>query len=320
MTGSTCEISVLACPHCHGGLRSNASSWHCPSCAVDFPVDDGVADFAGGERYDHWSDNDVLAEHQEAALAHEDRGTRERIELFYGPRLERLGGKLRVLDCGCGNGVSVDLLNAAGWEAWGNDLSALRRWQWRQRSSRERLVVADGGKLPFATGAFDVVLSSGVLEHIGVEESADTQYTVRPRADQVSQRQRFLAELVRVAHPATGMVWLDFPNGRFPIDFWHGLTPGGARWHLPWERFLLSFAEVRRLVRAVAPQWRVQALSPAGRLQFAQVGRHWYGRLLAKPAGAWLKAMERPGLRWLAGSWLNPYLVLELRPTNREAH
>jgi SAM-dependent methyltransferase len=259
----------------------------------------------------------VLGESQAAALELEDQGTRDRIERFYGPWLERLGRPLRVLDCGCGNGLSVDILNEHGWSAWGNDLSALRRWQWRQRRRRDRLVVGDGGRLPFATGVFDVVLSSGVLEHIGVEEAGGEQYTVRPQPDQAAQRQRMVAELVRVTDPKHGRIWLDFPNGRFPIDFWHGITPGGARWHWPWERFLLSVGEVRRLVGSVAPGWRVTPLSPAGRLRFAQVGRHWYGRALALPVGAWLTAMGAPGLRWLAGSWLNPYLVLELRPGPR---
>jgi SAM-dependent methyltransferase len=80
-----------------------------------------------------------------------------------GPGPER---PLRVLDSGCGNGQAVDILNAAGFEAWGHDLSALRKWQWRTRARRDRLVVADGNALPFPAGFFDVIIASGVLEHV----------------------------------------------------------------------------------------------------------------------------------------------------------
>ena len=69
-----------------------------------------------------------------------ESGAVSRIQGFYLPLLRRLARErgpalpLRVLDCGCGNGLSVDLLNEAGLDAWGNDLSKLRRWQWRESS------------------------------------------------------------------------------------------------------------------------------------------------------------------------------------------
>jgi len=116
--------------------------------------------------------------------------------------------------------------------AWGNDPSALRKWQWRERMWRERLSVADGGSLPFADGFFDAVLASGVLEHVGVAESRTGRYEVRPLPSRDAVRRRFLTELFRVTAPG-GTIWLDFPNGAFPIDFWHGDRPGAARRHGP---------------------------------------------------------------------------------------
>ena len=52
--------------------------------------------------------------------------------------------------------------------------------------------------------------------------------------------------------------------------------------------------------------------SPHGRLACRQVRRHWYGRLLYLPAAAFLWSTRLPGLRVLAGSRLNPYLVLAI--------
>jgi hypothetical protein len=43
------------------------------------------------------------------------------------------------------------------------------------------------------------------------------------------------------------------------------------------------------------------------------VRRHWYGRLLYLPAAAFLWSTRLPGLRTLAGSPLNPYLVLAIK-------
>ena len=165
---------ALVCPECRGALAESPVGLTCRGCDLTFPVDDGIADFARGRYYDAFSDPAELLPAQLEGLRHEVAGTIARIEDFYLPLIRSLpaGGAperpVRVLDSGCGNGISVDLLNEAGLTAWGNDVSALRKWQWRERSSRDRLVVADSRKLPFPEGYFDVVLSSGVLEHIGV--------------------------------------------------------------------------------------------------------------------------------------------------------
>jgi SAM-dependent methyltransferase len=216
-----------------------------------------------------------------------------------------------VLDSGCGNGLSVDLLSAAGVDAWGHDLSALRKWQWRQRRMRERLVVADATSLPFPDGFFDVVISSGVIEHIGVEERGNPRYSVTPLAGKEGMRIGYLRELLRVVRGG-GRLIVDCPNGAFPIDFWHGDKAGGARWHSLREGFLPTFRDIARWACAADGTARVGSLPTRGRLRFQQVGAHWYGRLFAIPMAVLLRIMEVPGLRWLARSPLNPYLVIEI--------
>lgn len=306
------------CPKCHCGLQIETGGLCCPCCDAVYPLTDEIADFSGGTYYDEFEDQDQLSESQAVGLEHEVSGTRTRIEEYYLPRLAALdsSGAPKVLDCGCGNGLSIDLLIDGGIEAWGNDVSRLRQWQWRERRHRERLCITDGSNLPFADSFFDVVISSGVLEHVGVEEHGAPNYSVKPLKNRDELREGFLRELVRVTRPE-GHLWLDFPNGAFPIDFWHGDSAGAARRHSLNEGFLPTVAQVRRLVASVDPDARVRALSPAGRLGFRQVSRHTLGRLLAPAARLFLTAMKIPGLRWLAASSLNPYLVIDIQRSNR---
>ncbi len=207
----------------------------------------------------------------------------------------------------------MDVLLRAGFDAWGHDLSAFRKWQWRARSRRDRLVVADGLTLPFPDGFFDAVISSGVLEHVGVDERGGPGiYEVAPLPDRDVRRAAFLSGLARVLAPG-GTLYLDFPNGAFPIDFWHGTSAGGARVHSPFEGFLPKVKEIAALARTLGPGFRVSVRSPHRRLRFNQVGAHWYGRVFRAPVAGFYALTSVPGFTWLAGTPLNPYLVLALR-------
>jgi SAM-dependent methyltransferase len=304
----------LACIDCHHPLERVSDEFACAHCGARFPVDDEIADFSRGEYYDHFDpQHDHLSEEHLRGLALEVEGSVRRIRDYYVPLLRRDGSRTgRVLDAGCGNGVSVDTLRAAGYEAWGNDLSQLRKHQWRERASREFLVVASALRLPFEDAFFDAVISSGVLEHIGVAETPAPAYSAVPLPDQRAQRLAFMRELARVVRPG-GRIFLDFPHGSFPIDFWHGNSPGTPRVHSLREGFLPSYAEVRELARSAFGVASVRALSPRGRLQFHQASGHLHGRLLRLPMRLLFRAMEVPGLRWIAASPLNPFLVVEVR-------
>lgn len=84
-------------------------------------------------------------------------------------------------------------------------------------SGAEEWVAADGRTLPFRDGAFDVVFSNSVIEHVG---------------DAESQRQ-FAREVMRVGR----RYWVQTPNRWFPVEQ-HLLTPF-LHW-LPgrWQRAL----------------------------------------------------------------------------------
>ena len=82
------------------------------------------------------------------------------------------------------------------------------------------LLFADGRAMPFRDGAFDVVFSNSVIEHLGDEES----------------QRRFAAEVARVGRG----YWVETPSRWFPVEP-HLLTP-----FLHWLPTSWSRAVVRR--------------------------------------------------------------------------
>jgi SAM-dependent methyltransferase len=306
---------AYVCPRCLGGLQlKTTTALKCGSCHREYPVENEIVDFSEGEHYDNFVPGQRLLDREAAGLDGEFEGAVSRTN-FYLERLRPLAAHLnrsqfRVLDCGCGNGLSVDLLNRSGLATWGNDSSALRKWQWEGRDSRSRLLVCDSVRLPFRRGFFSAILCSGVLEHVGVSEQGQPQYSVRVLPERDEARIQLLRELLRVLG-RNGVLWLDFPNGAFPIDFWHRGT-AGLRIHSPLEGFLPRINEIEAYVRAVEPAAEVRVVSPEGRLQFRQVRRRWYGRLLSPAAKGYFRVLSHPLSGPLRRSWLNPYLVVEV--------
>lgn len=300
---------VYRCPACLGELTAHPDSLRCDPCSVSYPVSHQVSDFAQGSYYDQFDESTVLTGEHQQALEREIDGTTARIRDYYGPLIARTGKSLRILDAGCGNGISVDLLVREGHDAWGIDSSSLRRWQWRGREHRPRLAVADGAKLPFPDSYFDVLICSGVLEHVGVEESGGDEYRVHALPHRDAARQSFLTGLMRVLKPG-GVLYLDFPNGAFPIDFWHNTRGGSARFHSLREGFLPTFDEVKTLAKQIDPRIRVEPVSPNRRLRFQQVKQHWYGHVFAIPMRLLFAAMDV--FPRLARTPVNPFLVIRL--------
>lgn len=79
-------------------------------------------------------------------------------------------------------------------------------------------VAGDGRALPFRDGAFDVVFSNSVIEHVG----------------DLTSQQRFAREIIRVGRAW----WVQTPNRWFPVEQ-HLLTPLVHWLPKPWQRALV---------------------------------------------------------------------------------
>ncbi len=133
----------------------------------------------------------------------------------------RITEDTRVLDIGgtpdCWDLLSlrprITLLNTPRAK---DDLAAAAEW-----------VAGDGRALPFRDGAFDVVFSNSVIEHVGGVES----------------QRRFANEVMRVGRA----YWVQTPNRWFPVEQ-HLLTPL-IHW-LPhsWQRTLVPTFNVWQIV------------------------------------------------------------------------
>ncbi|MFY9826994.1 MAG: class I SAM-dependent methyltransferase [Thermoanaerobaculia bacterium] len=214
-----------------------------------------------------------------------------------------------ILDVGCGNGYSVMEWRAKGL-AIGVDLSLYRlsRWVAEHKSSRP-FVVADARALPFRDSQFAYTVSSGMLEHVGVSEVA-SPYRVTALPTQRSSRAQVVSELSRVTRPG-GTVILDFPNGLFPIDFWHGDSLGAFRIHPVPDVLNPTLWEIRSYVR----HGKVTLLPLRNRLRFRQISRRWWGRLLAGPVQLFLRGLDvlpRSLVQPLLGLFY-PFLVIRFQ-------
>jgi SAM-dependent methyltransferase len=78
----------------------------------------------------------------------------------------------RVLDLGCGLGVEVAYLASLGFEPIGIDSSRTAIERARSDSPHVQFVVGDVRELPFADGAFDVLLDRGCLHYLSARDRA----------------------------------------------------------------------------------------------------------------------------------------------------
>jgi SAM-dependent methyltransferase len=285
--------SFFACPTCRSPLTSLATCGQ----GHEFARCGSVVNFlaAPGEwdaPTEGTSDTEV-----------EHAGMLRRVDSFIVPWIEGATGRLegvRLLENGCGVGSTVLALLVRGVDAWGID-PGWRHSHWSEEG-RGRLHVADGTKLPFCDESFDLVTSSGVLEHVGYGEGR----LFLPEAQAA-----YIAESLRVLKPG-GKALIAHPNGAHPLDYWHPRR-FSIRPHVPYERWMPVASRVRRWAEEAPYPVRVEFLAPKGYLAFERIKQHGYGRRLAPLVKAFVNSLER----WprLVTTPLNPFLVTQLTRT-----
>lgn len=234
---------------------------------------------------------------------------RRRGREYYAPLLKELTahveGRPRVLSVGCGIAEDVEALQEAGLAAFGVD-PGFRVAEWTNGPGRPLLIQADGKRLPFRDAAFDVVMSSGVVEHVGAVGA-----TTELLPDYYEQRIAYAQEMVRVTKPG-GHIVMDTPNKRFPVDAWHGPYLLWGRWHSPWEKFLASYGEIRDLFVVRGGARSMEALGLQRFFVFENIRRRALGRIAERAARGLFWLVDRPGLKWVRRSWLIPYIVVKI--------
>lgn len=87
--------------------------------------------------------------------------------------MERIGDVrgLQVLDCGCGAGALSHTLARQGARVTGFDLSTGMLGAAQAYGSQARFAAASATQLPFADGAFDLIVGAYVLHHVPLAES-----------------------------------------------------------------------------------------------------------------------------------------------------
>ncbi|MGP8244871.1 MAG: class I SAM-dependent methyltransferase [Bryobacteraceae bacterium] len=96
-------------------------------------------------------------------------------------------------------------------------------------------VAGDGCALPFADGAFDVVFSNSVIEHVG----------------DLDRQRRFAAEVRRVGRT----YWVQTPNRWFPVEQ-HLLTPLVHWLPKPWQERLVPRWNLWSVLVSATPDQR----------------------------------------------------------------
>ena len=225
----------------------------------------------------------------------------------------RGSGATRVLDAGCGPGLTVAAMLDDGLDGYGIDLPGTAE-RWRELGhDADRFVCGNVTRLPFGDGVFDAVVTIGVVEHVGTTTG---HVTLGPGYEAL--RARFARELLRVTRPG-GRVLLSCPNKRFPLDVQHG--PNDHETYAPrrtklFERtgmnlhpvtgayHLASYRDVGRWFRG----HRWTALPLRGYFGFSAFEREGAPRSVARVARSYVESLPGP----LRRSALNPYVLVEV--------
>ena len=145
------------------------------------------------ERATQWVD--FYADAEPRTIITQNLSSRQRftLELVEGA----IPASSRILDAGCGSGVTAAKLMQRGYAVWGIDLAEPMIREARDLCGTDQFGVGDIEHIPFGDNTFDGVVSLGVIEY----QESDEQT---------------LREIHRVLIPG-GRAVIAIPNGRSPV-------------------------------------------------------------------------------------------------------
>jgi len=295
------NTSIICCPSCNGSLEEASEGFFCRACGRDYPRLNQIADFIIDERFED--------EHDKCKWLNEENTGKFLAENYLLPLLQQLFGdrphqQIRILSIGCGVGMDVEALNAAGYQCYGLD-PGNRTAMWARRPYPERYFLANAKHLPFCSESFDFAFLNCVLPHIGV--AGDTN-EIMPNCD--AERSQAVQETVRVMAPG-GYIMLGNPNRLCLLDLFH--RPDGWRhWpriHSPREKFLLSYHDHADYFVRRAGCRNISALPIENYWGFFLSSRYAIGRVLQSIMKRYFALLSRPALQFMRRSPLNPWLV-----------
>ncbi len=309
LTASASGVRLpLVCPETRHPLHRDGDE----AVAIDpggkvvrrWPTDHGFADLVVGGRFEDTTD--------EAGLRYEIESNTYSTENYWVPLFRRLfpdhaRRKYSILAVGCGIGVEVDLLTAAGFACFGVD-NGNRTVDWPKRRNPDGLLLANAMRLPFADGTFDAVFCGCVFPHVGVIGDSRNVAT-----HGWEDRQQLANEMVRVTR-RDGHVIACSPNRRFPFDIFHWRKPGCylVTCNPPWNHFLLSVSDFRRLFTKAGAR-EVRPLPVEGFWGFVTMRKSLKGRLMSFPLRILFRLASHPAGAMLRGSPLLPWITVGCR-------
>ncbi len=197
----------------------------------------------------------------------------------------------RLLDVGCGTGPLLTRYQRSGRATFGCDPSAAMLAQAARRPGATRLAAADGRRLPFADGTFDVVLAVEVVRWL-------------PPASE----RRLLAEARRVLRPG-GLVVLTYAP-RVNGVLWEGWSQAVHLARSGRRSPVRQYSRTMSGVRTVLAEAGFDDISVAARFHgpFAFVQRLTPGHT-AGLLRRWEPYDRRLAARGIAGSMANVYIA-----------
>jgi len=216
-------LENLVCPKCKKAFSEEGGLLYCERCKVECVFDNGIYQLMVGEDY-YWGEMspDEMQKTLENTRSKGWRSAARDIGLRYRDMDEYISSSGRVdwlfhclnlnrtescLDIGSGWGTNAFALSKYYNEVW--SLESVKQRLDFQRARREqdkddnvKLVRADWLCLPFADNYFDLVVSSGVLEWVGLSD-----FSRNPEEVQLD----FLREIRRVLKPG-GCLYVGIEN------------------------------------------------------------------------------------------------------------